>query len=173
LPKLTAYCATSGCHGGSVKAGGLDLRPNSGLISRIVEVPALHRTYCGFTEPCDSDAGTCDNCVACPKNDKLIDAQNVDESWILRKMEPFMPPMTSTANMMCGDVMPTFNGGNSRAYTSDDKLCLTRFFRKIAKTPGTFPCNAGAGAGGMAGGAGASASGAGGAGAAMSGVGGT
>jgi hypothetical protein len=179
-----SYCSKGGCHG-TAKAGGLDLRLNPGFISRLVDQPAIHRITCNISDVCDRMAmpPTCAKCSMCPSNALLIDSTNVDNSWVLTKMAAYMPPMGGSTNVDigCGDQMPSLLTSGIDGYAQADKDCLTKFFKKIAKTEGTFPCNsAAAGAGGMSGaggmtvgGAGGSGGGAGSGGMPMSGAGGT
>lgn len=141
------YCSKGGCHGTS-KAGGLDLRLNVGLISRLVDQPAIHRITCGLSDVCDRNATppTCASCATCPSGGALlIDSTNVDNSWILTKMAAYFPPMSGSSNVSigCGDQMPSLLTSGISAYSQADKDCLTKFFRKIAKTEGTFPCGGG------------------------------
>jgi hypothetical protein len=137
------YCSKGGCHG-TAKAGGLDLRLNPGFISRLLNQPAIHRITCNIADVCDRMATppTCSSCSMCPTSALLIDSTNVDNSWVLTKMAAYMPPMygATNVNIGCGDQMPSLLTSGINEYQQADKDCLTKFFKKIAKTEGTFPC---------------------------------
>jgi hypothetical protein len=140
---LRNYCALSGCHGSNA-GGGLDLRPDTLLIARVLDVPALHRISCGATA-CDPEVPTCSDCDACPDDARLVDSRNPAESWLLKKLAPFEPG-TTTANvaMNCGDAMPSFyTPRDVLSYSAADKACLTEFFTYLVTStphPERFPC---------------------------------
>jgi hypothetical protein len=143
---LRTYCASSGCHG-TVKAAGLDLRVDSLLIARILEVPATHGSLmCSADVPCVAAERTCDECNACPENALLVDRQNPTQSWLLKKMERFIPGETlANVNIGCGDTMPSFLGpASARVFSDTDKACLIEFFTHVATStpnPERFPCS--------------------------------
>jgi len=147
---LRTYCATGGCHG-STFSGGLDLRLNTLLIARILEVPAKHRMTCSAGVPCVASEATCDECAMCPENALLVNRKSPADSWILKKLEPFVPG-TTTSNVPtgCGDAMPSFlTSAPVRDYSERDKLCLVEFFTSVATStpePERFPCTLDGGA---------------------------
>jgi hypothetical protein len=50
------------------------------------------------------------DCTMCPAGDKHIDTQTPTSSWLIKKMEPFVPGTTTTTmKTTCGDAMPTYN----------------------------------------------------------------
>ncbi|HEX6277255.1 MAG TPA: hypothetical protein VFZ53_29640 [Polyangiaceae bacterium] len=140
---LQKYCARGGCHG-SFAAGGLDLRPDELLIARILNVPAKYRLSCGPGMACDPVAPLCAECDACSENALLVHRETPAESWILKKMEPFVPGTTANVFMNCGDAMPSLLTGNEvRQYSDGDKACLTEFFTHVATStphPERYPC---------------------------------
>ena len=145
---LETYCARSGCHGGVTGPGaGLSLRFDDLLIARLLEQPATHSgVTCSVGMPCVASEATCGSCAVCPQNALLVDRQNPTESWILKKMDPFIPG-TTTVNLDigCGDAMPSFytNASVIAAFAEKDKACLTEFFNYIATStpnPERFPC---------------------------------
>jgi hypothetical protein len=143
---LQTYCAKGTCHSASQHLGGLDLTVNSLLIARVLDVPAKHTgSTCSGGVRCEASMATCDRCDRCPPNALLVDQENPAESWILKKMEQFIPgTMTANVNIGCGDTMPSFLGpGNIVAFSDDDKRCLNEFFLHIATqtpNPDRWPC---------------------------------
>jgi hypothetical protein len=140
---LRQYCGRS-CHGEGAVAG-LDLVPGPLFIARILDQPAKHgSSTCPGGVACDPAAATCDVCSDCPDGALLLDSANPDQSWILRKIAPFVPG-TTTANVPigCGDAMPSLLTTGIGNYAERDKTCLTLFFRHIATqtpNPERWPC---------------------------------
>ena len=145
---LQTYCSRGGCHDRrEPPAAGLSLVADTFLIGRILDVPATHASMpaCPGNVRCDASMRTCDRCDRCPENALLIDRENPSESWILKKMEPFIPgTTTSNVNIGCGDTMPSLLTADTvRAYDDEDKRCLTDFFLYIAANtpnPTRWPC---------------------------------
>jgi hypothetical protein len=86
---------------------------------------------------------TCETCDTCPENALLLGRDAPTESWILKKMEPFIPGTTmANVAMRCGDAMP-LNPSLVSSYADSHKQCLTAFFLDIAMNtpdPGRWPC---------------------------------
>jgi hypothetical protein len=126
---IQSYCSKGGCHG-STKAGGLDLRINEFFVARILNVRVTFRHTEGFGD-------TAISCVpeGCPTDALLLDQNAPEESWILRKMEPYVPPQSGTTNtdIGCGDWMPSLLSAGIASYSQEDKDCLTQFFLDIAR----------------------------------------
>ncbi len=140
-PGRVGYCAKGGCHNTTLRAGKLDLTPDDYLVARLLDVPASHELSCAPDVRCDPAAATCTNCEQCPSDARLIDTQNPASSWMIQKMDPFIPGTTAeTLNMGCGDIMPTFNTTGTNNYSQGDKDCLIAFFTRLAQTPGDWPC---------------------------------
>lgn len=132
---LGRSCAIAGCHRPAmVIAANLDLTPDAGLRSRLVDVPAkFSHIIC--------DAATQTECVpaACPTNVKILDSANPDASWLFAKLG-----MTPTG---CGDQMPMAPGNAPDRWTADRQACLQTFFRALA-SGGPAPGSGGTGSGG-------------------------
>lgn len=146
---LRNYCARGGCHNSGSHVAGLDLTADERLIARVLEVPAKHAgTTCPGNVACVASMDTCEKCDTCPENALLVDRDAPDDSWILKKMEPFIPGTTmSNVDMRCGDSMPSWLTTPSaiRSYDASHKQCLTDFFREIATNtpdPERWPCTA-------------------------------
>jgi len=130
------HCSKAGCHGALQRAGLLDLTANDYLAARLVNVRVKLRMQLQTR----SGSGPL-SCVAaaCPTDALLIDQQSPEDSWILRKMEDFIPGVTtSTLDIGCGDAMPTFNTAGTGLYSDASKACLTELFMNVARR-GT-PC---------------------------------
>ena len=140
---LRTYCATSGCHGGN-KAAGLDLRVDPLLIARILDVPAKHGSItCSGSVPCVAAERTCDECDACPESALLVNRQSPAESWIPKKMEQFVPGVTTAnLNIGCGETMPSFltNARSLRFPTTTRGVSpsSSRTSRPARRTPSAF-----------------------------------
>jgi hypothetical protein len=135
---LGRSCSIAGCHRpADVIAGNLDLTPDAGLRSRLVDVPAKHSHII-----CDVAAQT--ECVpaACPTSVKLLDSANPDASWLFAKLG-----MTPTG---CGDQMPMAPGNAADRWTAERQACLQTFFRALA-AQGPAPGTGGTGSGGSSG----------------------
>lgn len=144
---LQRYCSRGGCHDARTRpAAGLNLIADPLLIARILDVPATHTGMsCPGNVSCDASMRTCDRCDRCPENALLIDSESPAESWILKKMEPFIPgTMTSNMNIGCGDTMPSLlTSTDVRTFDDEDKHCLNDFFLHIATStpnPERWPC---------------------------------
>jgi hypothetical protein len=110
-----AACAQLGCHKGPYSEAKLDLTPNAGFVGRVKDVAATHLNIdCADGMECATPP------AACPKGDKLIDSANVDNSWMLHKLNG-----TQTG---CGDAMPPPD------YAIDDagKACIVELVKAIA-----------------------------------------
>ncbi len=108
-------CAQFGCHKGPYSEAKLELTPNAGFVSRVKDVPATHLNIkCADSMDCATPP------AACPTGDKLIDSSNVDNSWMLHKLQG-----TQTG---CGDSMPAPD------YPIDDagRACLVELVKAIA-----------------------------------------
>jgi hypothetical protein len=113
---LARNCALSGCHKpGAIKPqADLILMGDSGLVSRVKDVPATHADiYCG-SMPCPTIP------AACPPA-QLVDSSDWQQSWIYRKI---------TDPMECGDRMPP-----SITFTPADRACVVSLIQKIAALP--------------------------------------
>ncbi|HEX6272833.1 MAG TPA: hypothetical protein VFZ53_07335, partial [Polyangiaceae bacterium] len=130
---LANHCAKGGCHSRATRAGQLDLTPDDLLVGRILDVPASF----AFAGP----GGASCLGAGCPTNGAmLINSFSASRSWILRKMEPFLPGTTMvTLDIGCGDAMPTFNVTGTESFTATDKACLTEFFTNVASNG--FACD--------------------------------
>jgi hypothetical protein len=86
----------------------------------------------------------CAECDACPSGALLVDGATPANSWILKKMEPFVPGTTASVFMNCGDAMPSLLTVNEvRQYSDADRPCLTEFFTHLATStphPERYPC---------------------------------
>ncbi len=116
---LTTNCATPGCHKGSSLAPAismLNLVPDSGLVSRIKDVKAVHGDiYVG-------DATTPSVPASCDPNALLVNSANPSASWILAKIN-------GTQND-CGSQMPSA-GGPPAAVTT----CIQNLVAAVATLP--------------------------------------
>lgn len=130
---LRNYCASAGCHSDAASAG-LNLVVGPLLIARILDVPATHSSInCGLDQ-CLAAAPVCDSCRQCPSQDYLLNKADFASSWIVRKMEPFLPGSTSAPDMGCGVAMPPPQFGAREGYTQAHKDCLMEFFQAVATT---------------------------------------
>ncbi len=114
---LSRNCALSGCHKpGAIKPqADLILVGDSGLVSRVKDVPATHADiYCG-SMPCPTIPATC------PPGAKRVDSSDWQASWIYRKI---------TDPMECGDLMPP-----SVTFTPEDQACIISLIVAIAALP--------------------------------------
>jgi hypothetical protein len=106
---LNSTCAKNFCHGKNFVVG-LDLRPDSGFASRLLDVSAL---YGGI--PCPDDITM--ECIpaGCPTagTAKLIDSGDATASWILKK--------SKNQQGDCGDFMPT----GTTMLSADQDACIT------------------------------------------------
>ena len=137
----SGYCSKGGCHNASIEAGRLDLTPNEFLAARLLDVPAKHYIDCTGAIACDADVPTCEKCSKCVLGEVLISTAAPGAGAMFDRMDPFVPGLTtSTFSVGCGDAMPTFNTTGTSSYTQENKDCLIRFFRLLASTPGTWPC---------------------------------
>jgi hypothetical protein len=139
---VPGFCAKSGCHNTSIKAGELDLTPDDFLISRLLGVPAQYDVTCDEDNAvCEPMSMTCAKCSMCGEKEDLIKPNAMNDGWVFKKLAPFVPPtQTTTLNIGCGDAMPTYNTTGTANYTQAHKDCLIKFFNAIAMTPGTWPC---------------------------------
>ena len=154
---LRMFCARGGCHNASIAAADLNLTNDPLLVARLVNVPATHGAItCGAGVTCDPVLPTCADCMTCPTSDLLIDKANVGQSWIIKKMEPYMPGMSASPDVGCGVAMPPPQLGAPMGFSQDQKNCLIELFQAIAATgrPCVITGSAGAGGGGGAGAAG-------------------
>jgi hypothetical protein len=97
--------------------------------------------------------------MMCPTSDLLIDKANVGQSWIIKKMEPYMPGMSASPDMGCGVAMPPPQLGAPRGFSQEQKDCLIEFFQAVAATGRPCMITGSAGAGGAGGGAGSGSAG--------------
>jgi hypothetical protein len=121
---LQQSCARGGCHNVSSHVAGLDLTADDMLIARILNVPARFR---------DIGVGNFECLPAgCPPfgSTVLVDPTNPSASWMLQKMEPFVPGATSPVDIGCGTDMPYPPA--TTGYTDQDKACLFDLFVAIA-----------------------------------------
>jgi hypothetical protein len=121
---LRLGCARGGCHNAAFHSAGLDLTGDDMLIARILDVPARFR---------DIGVGNFECLPAgCPPlgSTMLVDARSPEQSWMLRKMEPFVPGSTMVTEIGCGTDMPWDTG--IMGYTEQAKACLIDFFLAIA-----------------------------------------
>lgn len=93
------------CHGTSLKSAGLDWE-TPGVAARLKDVPAKHTEI----EPPTTQ---------CPVGDKLIDSTNVNQSWILKKL--------NGQQGACGSAMPA-----TGPLSSDDLACMTSWVGCVA-----------------------------------------
>lgn len=122
---LVDHCGP-GCHSSSVRRAGLDLTYDSGLVGRIKDVPATHRGIA-----CNQPSEAFRECV--PPNEptrcapflnaQLVDSANVEESWILKKV--------NGTHGDCGMKMPAVPTGYG-GWVHD---CLQEFVRAVAALP--------------------------------------
>jgi hypothetical protein len=119
-------CNQLGCHAASYPYSGLNLTADSGLVSRLKDVPAKHGDVsCSPSDAtqictCDSTSFSCTTPpTSCPKGDFLVDSSDYTKSWLWKKLEMTDP--------MCGVQMP------DGAYRSPaDKACLEAMVQAIA-----------------------------------------
>jgi hypothetical protein len=117
---LTTNCATPGCHKGSSlapPASMLNLVPDSGLVSRIKDVKAVHGDI--YMPP---DFSTVYVPASCDMNALLVNSANPSASWILAKIN-------GTQND-CGIQMPSA-GGPPAAVT----MCIQNLVAAVAALP--------------------------------------
>ena len=131
--ELRSYCAKGGCHNAVSHAANLDLTPDDFLVARTLNrrpLLTITRIDVGECRPedCPSVEGTF-----------LIDGDDPEQSWMLAKMAPFVPGITTnTLDMGCGDAMPTFNTTGIASYSDQTLGCLKDFFLAIAANG--MPC---------------------------------
>ena len=136
--EVRLYCAKGGCHNPATRAADLDLTFDDFLVARILNVRATF----GYNPACVA-VGCSSDCTpsGCPTEALLVDQASPSSSWMFRKMDPFVPGVTTqTTDMGCGDVMPTYNTTGTNGYGPLSKACLTELFMNIARD-GT-PCAA-------------------------------
>ena len=129
------YCAKGGCHNATTAAARLDLTLDDYLIARILDVPATLEHVPGVP-----------TCLpeGCPTGALLLDRSSPEDSWMMRKMEPFIPGTTDrTSDMGCGNAMPTFDTTGTWRYSDASKMCLIEFFRTLAREGAPCPTAAG------------------------------
>lgn len=108
-------CSQLGCHKGVYASAKLDLTPNAGFVGRVKDVIATHTDI-----PC-ADGTVCGTIPStCPTGDKLIDSSNVNNSWMLHKLQ-----MTATG---CGDSMPPAGS----AIDDAGRACIIELVKTIA-----------------------------------------
>jgi hypothetical protein len=116
---LNNQCATSGCHKPPFSAqSGLDLTPDSGLVSRIKDVkPAYQGIYCDM-------GGNLVDCMpaSCDPNAFYVNSSNPDASWILAKIKGTQAD--------CGDQMPSTGGP-----PADVATCIENLVKAVAMLP--------------------------------------
>jgi hypothetical protein len=117
---LNSNCAKSGCHNSRSVVAGLDLTPNADLVMRLKDQPATHGEIdCG-------SGGVFMECIptTCPApgGALLVDSDNPDESWLLRKV--------NGTHGECGDSMPIPPG--DVGFDDARKACLDKLVRAIA-----------------------------------------
>ena len=121
---LRTHCARGGCHNESFHVAGLDLTADDLLISRTLDVPARFR---------DIGVGNFECLPAgCPPlgTTMLVDASSPEQSWMIRKMAPFVPGSTESIDIGCGTDMPYIPGNTG--FSEERKACLIDFFLAIA-----------------------------------------
>lgn len=124
---LTTNCAGSTCHGPLRAHAGLLLVPDSGLITRLKDVPGT------FTDiDCNPDPEVETPCETPPTGctpllgSKIVDSQNPEASLIMKKL---------TASG-CGNQMPQPPGDEAQYGWGPDRLaCLQNLVRAIAALP--------------------------------------
>lgn len=122
---LLDHCGP-GCHSPGVRRAGLDLTYDSGLVGRIKDVQATHREIA-----CNQPGEAFRECMpptepaACVPfvNARLVDSANVEESWILKKV--------NGTHGGCGMKMPAVPTGYG-GWVHD---CLQEFVRAVAALP--------------------------------------
>jgi hypothetical protein len=108
-------CAMIGCHRPPTLVSGLNLTPDSGLVSRLKDVPAKHGDIL-----CPPDSNVCVP-ATCDPSALLVNSASPDKSWILAKLR-------GTQNG-CGDQMP------SMEYDPAKEQCLEKMVNAIAALP--------------------------------------
>jgi hypothetical protein len=131
---LRNFCARGGCHNGLATAG-LNLIADDPLfIARILDVPATYGGISCGLDQCLSAAPVCESCGTCPSGGLLLNKADFASSWIIRKMEPFVPGSASAPDLGCGVAMPPPQFGAPVGYTQAHKDCLIEFFQAVANT---------------------------------------
>ena len=121
---VTTDCAHLGCHAGPNATSQLDLSPDTGLPSRVKDVPAKHLNI--TCSPPGADIVECTSVPAAPApaNALLVDSSNWQASWIIAKLRAM-----STG---CGDTMPDAEYLTEK---TDRELCIERLVQAIAALP--------------------------------------
>jgi hypothetical protein len=119
-------CGISGCHNATFHYADLTLVDPAALATALVDVPAMHGDInCAeagqpFREcmPSELPAG-------CPQGALLIDSQNFEASWLVRKLDP------NFVDGSCGNKMPAAPGNAADRWTAERQQCLMDFFRSL------------------------------------------
>jgi hypothetical protein len=129
---LKQNCARAGCHSTTDMYAGLDLTDPTTFRALLVDKVAMHGDIGCNATGTPFRACTPEELVAkgCPPGVMLINSQNLDDSWLLKKMT-----LTKAELMGCGDPMP-ISPGNTPANGWDAggmrKACYIEFFRSLA-----------------------------------------
>jgi hypothetical protein len=111
---------------------GLDMTNPATLREKLVDKVAMHGDIGCNATGTPFRACTAEELVAkgCPPGVMLINSQNLDDSWLLKKLT-----LTKEQLMGCGDAMP-ISPGNTVANGWDAagarKACYIEFFRSLA-----------------------------------------
>jgi len=112
IPTFRAHCALSGCHSGRVPAADLDLA-SSRVLDRLLDQPSTHLDI-------DPDGIP----PECPTGDLLVDTQNPEESWMLKKLRDEQGE--------CGDPMPAIPTG----FDDEELSCLESWILSLQSDAG-------------------------------------
>jgi hypothetical protein len=129
---LKQNCARSFCHDEAEKYANLDLHDPTTLREQLVDKVAMHGDIGCNAVGTPFRACTPQELVdmGCPPGVMLINSQNLDESWLLKKMT-----LTTAELMGCGQAMP-ISPGNQPSNGWDPagarKACYVEFFRSLA-----------------------------------------
>jgi hypothetical protein len=129
---LKDNCSRPGCHSTTDQYAGLDLTDPTTFREQLVDKVAMHGDIGCNAVGMPFRACTPQELVdkGCPPGVMLINSQNLDESWLLKKLT-----LTKAELMGCGDAMPITPGnqpGEGWDAAGMRKACYIEFFRSLA-----------------------------------------
>jgi len=129
---LLKSCGRPGCHAATAPWAGLPLTTCADA-ALMVDRAAMHGDIdCAAPGEMFRACTPAELPFTCPTDVMLIDSRNVDNSWVLRKLDPAFVADS------CGDPMPAPPGNSTAAsvgWSEERRLCLMEFFRSLATAP--------------------------------------
>jgi hypothetical protein len=127
---MKANCDKSGCHNMRDHFAALDFSNLAAIPALLVDKPAAHGDI-GCNPPgtlfraCDAAELVA---LGCPPDALLIDSQNFDASWVVKKLKG--------EHGTCGDAMPASLGASPGSGWNDARrACFLEYFRSLIPPP--------------------------------------